>query len=673
MKKFFFYYSLSLCCALANQENQNSETQTHKLNAVTATSHLQGYETSTKTIITADDLEQTQASNLKEIFKGDTSIAIGGGGNTAQKIYVRGFETFMMRVTIDGAAQTGNAFHHQGNVMADPSLLKQVVVSKGVSDASSGPGGLTGSIAFQTKDASDFLRKGQKFGAEISTGFFTNFGYRAQVTAYARLFNDVGILASVNHQNILNYRDAKNVYKNFLTTRNAVLGSNSLQNNILFKVSGQIDNNQNFSVGFNILNDLATRPFRANITNPPGQSFDAELFRHLDQNQNFNAHYEYKPEHSNTSIKTSVYNNIKNVNLTPLFDTKNTIMQDKEGSLPRAIVFNNYGGNVRLSNDFNDIHLLEYGLDFQGISVRDDNMQEDEKTAMNVKFNKGKEEAYIFGGFAQDSWQILPNLKWGFGSRADLYYYYDKNSQSHFTGGVSPSTGLYYTPLDGLDISLKYAFSTRGAMPGDATLLRDTMIEISPNLKSEYSNHAEFTLDYGNDFMSARFATYVGNILNFINSYGKGTGTTTSARTGLRDNLKYPIINYGFELGLAFYYERLSAQLGVARNWLTAGGVGNGKLLADTYELGATWGYTFNISLKYEMDNFDVAWFSRFVTGFKDGTQGFNIYQEQFEDIGKEGYTISDVHFNYYPLGKDKLTLRFSILNIFNQFYVDPT
>ncbi|TLD96717.1 TonB-dependent receptor, partial [Helicobacter muridarum] len=100
---------------------------------------------------------------------------------------------------------------------------------------------------------------------------------------------------------------------------------------------------------------------------------------------------------------------------------------------------------------------------------------------------------------------------------------------------------------------------------------------------------------------------------------------------------------------------------------------GNGKLLADTYELGATWGYTFNISLKYEMDNFDVAWFSRFVTGFKDGTQGFNIYQREFEDIGKEGYTISDVHFNYYPLGKDKLTLRFSILNIFNQFYVDPT
>ncbi|STQ85438.1 TonB-dependent receptor domain-containing protein [Helicobacter muridarum] len=671
MKKFFILNMISIAYALAVQQDKlNNDNQTHLLNAVTATSHLQGYETSTKTIITSTEIENTQALNLKEIFKSDPSIAVGGGSVMGQKVYVRGFETFMMRVTIDGAAQTGNAFHHQGNVMADPSLLKQVVVSKGVSDASSGPGGLTGSIAFQTKDASDFLRKGQNFGAEISTGFFTNFGYRAQVTAYARLFNDVGILASVNHQNILNYRDAKNVYKNFLTTRNAVLGSNSLQNNILLKIGGQLDETKRLSIGYSIINDFANRPFRADIGEATGENFGSEIFKTHNQNQNFNATYEYNPGHGKTGINVSVYNNIRNVNLVPLFDVATGgTGHDDEGKLPRAIVFNNYGGNVRLNNDFNDIHLLEYGLDFQGISVRDDNMQKSEQEGVN----RGREEAYIFGGFAQDSWQILPNLKWGFGSRADLYYYYDKNSQSHFTGGVSPSTGLYYTPLDGLDISLKYAFSTRGAMPGDATLLRDSHIFISSNLKSEYSNHAEFTLDYGNDFMSARFATYVGNILNFINSYSKGTNNGTTNREGVRENLDFPIINYGFELGLAFYYERLSAQLGVARNWLTAGGIGNGKLLADTYELGATWGYTFNISLKYEMDNFDVAWFSRFVTGFKDGTQGFNIYQREFEDIGKEGYTISDVHFNYYPLGKDKLTLRFSILNIFNQFYVDPT
>ncbi|RDU72440.1 TonB-dependent receptor [Helicobacter aurati] len=638
---------------------------------------MQGYETSTKTVIASDDLHRMQATNLRDIFKSDPSIAVGGGAIMGQKVYVRGLETFMMRVTLDGVAQNGNVFHHQGNIMVDPSLLKQVVVSKGVSDASNGPGGLAGSIAFETKNASDFLRNGQNFGAEVSAGFYTNFGYRANLNVYARLFNDVGILAAVTHQNILNYRDAKNVYSNFLSTRNAVLGSNSLQNNILIKVGGQVNANQSFTVGYNVINDIATRPFRADIGNPIGEHFDSELFRHLNQNQNFNARYEYKPSQGGTSIKFNAYHNNKNVNLTPLFaiqenDTSHN--HDEEGRLPRAIVFNNYGGDIRLSTPFIHAHLVEYGLDFQGMSVRDDNMQESEKEEAGLKRNRGKEEAYIFGGFLQDSWQILPNLKWGIGTRADLYYYYDKNSQGHITGGASPSTALSYQIFDGLDISLKYAFSTRGAMPGDATLLRNTHIEIDPNLKSEYSNHGEFNVDYTNSFMSVKFSTYISNILNFINSYSKGTtNNTITTREGIRENLDFPLINYGFELGAAFYYKSFTLQAGMARNWLTAGGEGQGKLIADTYELGATWGYTFNLGLRYEIDKFDIAWFSRFVTGFKQGTLGYNIYQRQFEDISKDGYTVSDIYISYYPYGKEKLALRFSILNIFNEYYVDPT
>lgn len=677
---------VAICCvaqtlsyALDSNTPQEDNTESYKLNAVTTTSKLKGYETSTKTFITADDLEKTQALNLRDIFKKDPSIAVGGGANMGQKIYVRGFESFMMRVTLDGAAQNGNAFHHQGNVMVDPSLLKRVVVSKGVSDASSGPGGLAGSIAFETKDASDFLKAGEKFGAEIGTGFFTNLGYKANLNVYSRLFSDVGILASINHQNVLNYRDAKHTYKNFLTMNNPVLGSNSMQTNVLLKVGGQVDSNQRFSVGYSVINDDATRPFRSNVGDVAGEDFASHLFRHKNQNQSFTANYEYKPEHGGTSIKLAAYHNAKNVNLIPLFTEDHnhgsgggTGGHDHDESSSRAIVLDNYGANARLSNQLNEDHLFEYGFDFQGMSVRDDNMQDSEKNSPNLKHNRGREEAYIYGGFVQDSWQILDNLTWGYGSRADFYYYFDKNKQDHFTGGVSPSTVLTYSVIDGLDISAKYAFSTRGAMPGDATLLRDTKVEISPNLKSEYSNHGEITLDYINDFMSFKFAVYAGNILNFINSYAK-SATGAGGREGVRENLNFPLINYGFEIGSAFYYDRFTLDLGVARNWLTAGGEGKGALLADTYELGATWGYTFMVGLRYDADMFDIAWVTRCATGFKKGTIGYNIYQKQFEDIGKDGYSVSDLYVNYYPLGKDKLTLRFSILNVFNAYYMDPT
>lgn len=664
--------SYALDSNATSQEN-NDNTETHKLNAITTMSKLKGYETSTKTVITADDLEKTQALNLRDIFRKDPSIAVGGGANMGQKIYVRGFESFMMRVTLDGAAQNGNAFHHQGNVLVDPYLLKKVIVSKGVSDASSGPGGLAGSIAFETKDASDFLKPGEKFGTEIGAGFFTNLGYKANVNMYGKLFKDVGILASINHQNVLNYRDARHTYKNFLTINNPVLGSNSMQTNALLKIGGQVDANQRFSVGYNIVNDDATRPFRSNIGDAPGESFASELFRHKNQNHSLTANYEYKPEQGGTNIKLATYYNTRLVNLTPLLhDHNGGDGHDHGEDEPRAIMFDNYGANARLSTQKHQNHLLEYGFDFQGMSVRDNAMEDSEKSQNGVKHNRGKEEAYILGGFMQDSWQIRDNLTWGYGSRADFYYYFDKNSQNHFTGGVSPSTVLTYSVFDGFDISAKYAFSTRGAMPGDATLLRDTKVETSPNLKSEYSNHGEITLDYVNNFMAFKFAVYAGNILNFINSYAKGA-TGTGTREGVRENLNFPIINYGFEIGSAFYYDRFTFDVGVARNWLSAGGPGKGALLADTYELGATWGYTFIVGLRYDADKFDIAWITRSATGFKQGTIGYNIYQKVHEDIGKEGYSVSDLHVNYYPLGKDKLTLRFSILNVFNAYYIDPT
>lgn len=656
------------------KENKIIATPTSKdysLETITASANANGYETSTQTIITGDDLNAQQASNLRDIFKSDASIAVGGGANMAQKLYVRGFESLMMRVSIDGAAQNGNAFHHQGNLMIDPSLIKQVIVNKGSANASAGPGALVGSVEFETKNASDFLKPNQNFGAEIGAGFFTNFGYKANANLYARLFKDFGVLLSLNHQNILNYKDATQVYKYFLNPSkdHAVLGSNSLQNNILLKVGGQVSQNQSFSMTYMNLYDTATRPYRSDIGSSSLYPTNAsQLFYHINQNATLSANYEYKPTNTALpSLKITAYNNTKNVNLTPLSVIQNGGDIDSEGIEKRAIVLDNYGINSTLSNHFKT-HLLEYGLNYQGMKVRDDNMAESENVS-----NRGIENAQIIGGFIQDTWQILPFLKLGYGTRYDVYYYFDKNSHHQVTQGFSPSIVATYSILEGLDVAAKYAFTTRGALPGDATLLRDTTAQVAPNLKPEYSNHVELNVDYINDFMSLKIAGYYGNILNFINSYATIPATPPTTNIVLRSNLDFPLINYGFEVGTTFFYDDFSASLSAARNWLTAGGVGKGALLGDTYELGATWGYTFILKLQYQAQKFDIAWLSRFVTGFADGTQGYDIYNHKFMNIGKQGYSVSDVYFNYYPLGRDKLTLRFSIYNIFNAYYIDPT
>jgi len=81
------------------------------------------------------ELEKTQAGNLKDIFKNNAEVSVGGSSSVSQKVYVRGLESNMLNVTIDGAKQTASTFHHQGSISIEPELLKQVEVQPGAGDA----------------------------------------------------------------------------------------------------------------------------------------------------------------------------------------------------------------------------------------------------------------------------------------------------------------------------------------------------------------------------------------------------------------------------------------------------------------------------------------------------------------------------------------------------------
>ena len=107
--------------------------------------------------ITAEDIEQYQASDLADIFRYSPSISVGGSVGVAQKIYIRGLEDAFLNVTVDGAQQTSTLFHHIGRVTIDPDLLQQIDVQAGAGEATSGPGAIGGSIRFKTKDAQDML------------------------------------------------------------------------------------------------------------------------------------------------------------------------------------------------------------------------------------------------------------------------------------------------------------------------------------------------------------------------------------------------------------------------------------------------------------------------------------------------------------------------------------
>lgn len=124
--------------------------------------------------ITEEEIEQRNPQSVRDVFAGESSVTTSGGAAISNKVFVNGIEESLLSVTIDGARQNKSAFHHTGNVLLDPALLKSVEVSKGLAPADAGPGALAGSLAYETKDAADLLDEGDNFGGNLSFNLGNN-------------------------------------------------------------------------------------------------------------------------------------------------------------------------------------------------------------------------------------------------------------------------------------------------------------------------------------------------------------------------------------------------------------------------------------------------------------------------------------------------------------------
>ncbi|PAF43019.1 TonB-dependent receptor [Helicobacter sp. 11S03491-1] len=673
--------SLVLCVNLFADDMQD-----YTLDKVTTTGDKE-FQFNNKDFINSKDLSERQANSMSDVFATQPDVNVGGGGMMAQKIYVRGIEDRLLRVTIDGAAQNGNAFHHQGNTVIDPGMLKEVEITKGAANASAGPGAIAGAISMTTKDASDLLEKGQKFGAYFKSSFYTNFGLRENASVYGRIGKHFDALVYYVHQNIFYYRNGEHTFKNLFhpTEEDKVLGSNSQQNNVLVKANAYINEKDKLAFTYNLTRDNATRPFRANVTNPSaasqedGVNFAQELFHHVDSNNNIVLEYDHKggENFGSPKVKLDAYGSIRNIHLTPLFnpmtakalDGKSLSEADPEGSTPRNIFLNNSGVDLKITHPIatNYSNTLDYGLNFQNMTVMDKDQKE-----INEALGRGKEVSNIVGGYVQANYSFLKSLTIGAGTRYDVYVYDDKNWQRHTTQGFSPSVAILYNPVQTVDLKLSYAYVTRGALPGDALLL-DSDVKIDKHLKSEKGQNVEFDADWTSEYFSLRGAVFYQVIADFINSYGvvHETANTSEEITdrGLRENMKDKINIYGYELGATFNYGNFLASVGFSRSYPTV----RGRLISDTYELGATTGNNYILKLEYNFTSIglDLQWLSRFVQDLS--YDGYDIYNEDFSHVHKAGYGVHNIFINYTPTKIKGLTFSIALNNLFNKFYIDQT
>lgn len=114
---------------------------------------------------------------------------------------MRGVSDRGLNITIDGAKQNGNTFHHNADLLIDPDLIKAVDVEVGSRSVVNGSGALGGSVAFKTVDAKDLLDDGEIIGAKIKTGYASNNSEFSQgLMLFTAPVEGLDFIAAINHK-----------------------------------------------------------------------------------------------------------------------------------------------------------------------------------------------------------------------------------------------------------------------------------------------------------------------------------------------------------------------------------------------------------------------------------------------------------------------------------------
>ncbi|WP_020168270.1 MULTISPECIES: TonB-dependent receptor [Methylotenera] len=206
-------------------------------------------------LIDTEALARNNPSDVRGVFNGQPSVKVGGSTPMSQKVYVNGIEETNLAVTIDGSRQNNKVFHHNGTTLIDPIFLKAVSVNAGVAPSDAGPGAIAGSIAYETRNARDFLTS-PDLGAYIRSSFNTNGNIFSQTLAGYGASEQLDGLAYLTVANGNSF-EAGNGDKVDGTGTDLVSG--------YVKLGAEAEGGHRLQLSHERVRDDAARPFRGNI------------------------------------------------------------------------------------------------------------------------------------------------------------------------------------------------------------------------------------------------------------------------------------------------------------------------------------------------------------------------------------------------------------------------
>lgn len=571
-------------------------------------------------VVPAAAIERYSASDLEDVFASQPEVVVGGGHGIAQKIYVRGLEDSMLNVTIDGASQAGQPFHHAGRIQIEPELIKQVEVLSGTGDATAGPGALGGAVRFVTKDPTDLLRTGDRAGALLKAGYFSNAeGYKAHGTVFGRLTEQWSALASYTRQDQNDYEDGDG---------ERVLSTGSRQQLGFLKLVGQFDHGHSLRLSYDRTEDEGERTQRPQwVTSSFNPAYPLQSER-----ATWNLGYAWQPGNELVDVSLS------------MFRTESELEQNVIGRWGQYFgQVTSTGFDVRNTSHWRQ-HRVTYGLDHRRDEIA---------AGYAADPTAEREDGEVTGVYVQGHFELTRDLSLGVGARHDRYRLNNINDATQRSSGTSPNASVRYALTPQLALLAGHARALRGAKIRDAFKL-EGIAEAAPDVDPERARTSEVGFEYQRSAWRWNGKLYDTTVRDAIaDPVGQPTQYENVGKLETR----------GFLLHTAYEGQGWRGAVGFHHNRSTL----NGERL-NGYEhngLGTSQGNTLTASLDVRAsDRLEAGWTGRFV-------RRIDALDTSVGTVDKPGYGVHDLYANWRPRVGSDLTLSLVVKNLFDQSYLD--
>ena len=222
-------------------------------------------------LISQDEIETRMVSDVSQLLENTIGVTVPkrvtSGRLRNSDVVVRGVGNNRVNIFIDGF-RTGDAYQSggYGKDLVDTELLKRVEILKGPSSSLYGSDGLAGTIAYTTKDASDFVDDSNKYLSLTLSNQNVNSQQKVTVLG-AFVLNNIETLVQLSEKNM----NQMKVHDDATETLNPMSGE---QDSVLAKLKISLDNgssitmtfdNQESDSDYNLLTDLGSGFSAANM------------------------------------------------------------------------------------------------------------------------------------------------------------------------------------------------------------------------------------------------------------------------------------------------------------------------------------------------------------------------------------------------------------------------